>query len=157
MHKNKASITLVDSHNTNFEKYHKSPYDPNKLLTTEITRYYTHTFINILEIYCKNFNINFKYSIYEHDYNYDFFDDDMNYLGSLKDYMLNYSNNYFAIDYPIPTLLISNEELSFKCHSEYADNKYFYRANDYIPNKISGHWGLHRNLHVAETINKLLV
>lgn len=147
---NKASITLKSYKDEGFQKYHKAPYDPNNLLTWQIARYYTHTFINILDIYCKNSNINFKYTIYEHDYN----DGEYN---PLKEYMLNYSNNYFAVDYPIPRLSITEEELSFKCHSEYSDNKYFYRANDFIPNRKSGHWGLHKNLHIAEAVNKLLV
>ena len=69
----------------------------------------------------------------------------------------NHSSNYFEVDYPIPRIGMQKEELDFKCHSEYSDNKYFYRANDYIPNKKSGHWGLHKNLHISETVSKLLV
>jgi hypothetical protein len=149
VHNNKASITLKNYGDEGFQKYYKAPYDPNHLLTEQVTRYYTHTFINILEIYCKNLNINFKYTIYEHNYN--------GKNNPLKEYMLNHSNNYFEVDYPIPRLYMQEEELNFKCHSEYSDNKYFYRANDYIPNKKSGHWGLHKNLHISETVSKLLV
>lgn len=150
--KNKARITLPDPMDEHFEKYAAAPYDPNKILTKQIARYYTHTFLNILEIYCSQFNINLKYSIYDQDYRFDTKEH-----RTLKQYMLNYSNNYFAWDYPYYQSDINYEELSLKCHSELNIDKYFYRAADYIQGKSAGHWGLHQNIHIAESIQNKLV
>ena len=117
-----------------------------------MARYYTHTFLNILEVYCKNNNINFKYTIYEWDYRHQ----TENPQESLKKLILNYSDSYFDYDYPMPALLISKEEEDFNCHSD-LKNKYFYRADDYVHGKRSGHMGFHEQIHIAETLKDMVV
>jgi len=148
----KARVVISHELNKNFEKYAAAPYDPNVLFTKNMARYYTHTFLNILETYCKNNNINFKYTIYEWDYRHQTEDPQE----SIKNLMLNYSDSYFDYDYPMPSLLISKEEEDFNCHSD-LKNKYFYRAIDYDPGKRSGHMGFHEQIHIAETLRSMVV
>lgn len=149
----KARVSLASPLNENFEKYVAAPYDPNILFTKNMSRYYTHTFLNILEVYCKNNNINFKYTIYEWDYRHDTQDPNE----SLKKLMLNYSDSYFDYNYPEPSFLISQEEKDFNCHSN-LKNEYFYRADDYDPdNHKSGHMGFHEQIHIAEALKDKVV
>lgn len=146
---NKASIVINSKEELNFEKYSSSPYDPNKMITKTMCAYYTHTFINILESYCQMTGINFRYSINEWDYR------DLCKEGSeesLSSYMLKHSGNYFTWDYPLVESEISKEESDLECHSEYKNDKYFYRAND----KNRSHWGLHQNIHIAEAVKKVI-
>ena len=150
---NKASVVLSAPHDEDFTRYASAPYDPNYLLSKSFARYYTHTFINILAAYCKNFGINFRYSIYDRDYLV-FEDDD--YENSLLEYMLNNDENYFSFFYPHQRHFISDNEKKMDCHLEHKDNDYFYRANDFIDGKNMGHWGLHQNLHIAEAVRKSL-
>lgn len=149
---NKARVVISQVLDKNFEKYAASPYDPNILFTKNMARYYTHTFLNILEVYCKANNINFKYTIYEWDYRHDTKDPQE----SLKRMMLNYSDSYFDYKYPVQSLLISQEEKDFDCHSD-LKNEYFYRANDYLPGKLLGHMGFHEQIHIAEALKKYVV
>lgn len=154
---NKASI-CIDSPNDNshFQKYSMAPYDPNKLFTKQIARYFTHNFINILDIYCKEVGINFKYTIY--DYDYRFYDPKRPVGESLKEYMSAQSENYFTYDYPLLIgFKVTEEELSLDCHKDKNIDIYFHRAGDYIENKNPGHWGLHHNIHIAEALKDKVV
>lgn len=148
-----ASIILSDPHDENFKEYLTAPYDPNDLLTKDVTRYFTHTFIDILETYCHMFGINFKYTIWERDYRVAQGDD---YENSLLEYMQKTKNNFFTWDYPRETFFITEEEKNLECHSEYKDHPQFYRGSDFIEGKKIGHWGLHNNLHLADAIKKAL-
>lgn len=146
-----ASIILSDPHDENFQEYLTAPYDPNALLTKDVTRYFTHTFIDILETYCDMFGINFKYTIWERDYRA-FKGDD--YENSLLQHMENTKPNFFTWDYPRETQIITEYEKNLECHSEHKNHPQFYRASDFIEGKKMGHWGLHNNLHLAEAIKK---
>jgi hypothetical protein len=150
---NIASLVLSDPHDENFKDYLTAPYDPNDLLTKDVTRYFTHTFIDILESYCHMFGINFKYTIWERDYRV-FEKDD--YDNSLLQYMESTKPNFFTWDYPRETQFITEYEKSLNCHDEYKDHPQFYRASDFIEGKKIGHWGLHNNLHLAEAVKKAL-
>ncbi len=149
---NKARVVLSIGSNQNFEKYAAAPYDPNHVFTRNMARYYTHTFLNILEVYCKSNNINFKYTIHEYDYRHNTKDPQE----SLKKMMLNYSDSYFDYKYPEPTLLISDEEKQLNCHSD-LKNEYFYRADDYVEGVLSGHMGFHEQLHIAEALREMII
>lgn len=148
-----ASLVLSDPHDENFKQYLTAPYDPNDLLTKEVTRYFTHTFIDILETYCQMSGINFKYTIWERDYRV-FEGDD--YENSLLQYMENTKPNFFTWDYPRETQFITEYEKNLECHGEYKNHPQFYRASDFIEGKKIGHWGLHNNLHLAEAVKKAL-
>jgi len=148
-----ASIILSDPHDENFKEYLTAPYDPNDLLTKDVTRYFTHTFIDILETYCEMFGINFKYTIWERDYRV-FPDDD--YDNSLLQYMEQTKPNFFTWDYPRETRYITEYEKNLDCHSEYKNHPQFYRASDFLEGKKTGHFGMHSNLHLAESIKKAL-
>jgi|688.fasta_scaffold05363_6 hypothetical protein len=148
-----ASIILSDPHDENFKEYLTAPYDPNDLLTKDVTRYFTHTFIDILETYCEMFGINFKYTIWEREYRV-FEEDD--YANSLLEYMQKTKPNFFTWDYPRETKYITEYEKSLECHSEHKDHPQFYRASDFIEGRKIGHFGMHSNLHLAEAIKKAL-
>ena len=150
---NKASIVLDGGQDSHFEEYASSPYDPNKILTKAMCSYYTHTFINILEVYCKMMGIRFRYSINEWDYRDSFKGEAED---SLSWHMKNHSENYFTWSYPFGLEHITDEEKSLSCHSDRNTDKYFYRADDFIDGKNMGHWGLHENIHVAEAAAKAL-
>lgn len=148
-----ASIILSDPHDENFKEYLTAPYDPNDLLTKDVTRYFTHTFIDILETYCEMFGINFKYTIWEREYRV-FEEDD--YVNSLLEYMEKTKPNFFTWYYPRETKYITEYEKSLECHSEHKDHPQFYRASDFIEGRKIGHFGMHSNLHLAEAIKKAL-
>lgn len=152
---NKSSICIPSPEDNDFKKYSKAPYDPNLVFTKQITRYFTHNFINILDVYCKEVGINFKYTIYEFDYR---FFDPKRPGESLKEYMLSQSENYFTYDYPLLTgFKVTEEELSLDCHKDKNIDIYFHRAGDYIENKNPGHWGLHHNIHIAEALKDKVI
>jgi hypothetical protein len=148
-----ASIILSDPHDENFKEYLTAPYDPNDLLTKDVTRYFTHTFIDILETYCEMSGINFKYTIWEREYRV-FGEDD--YANSLLAYMQKTKPNFFTWAYPRETKYITEYEKSLECHSEHKDHPQFYRASDFIEGRKIGHFGMHSNLHLAEAIKKAL-
>ena len=148
-----ASIVLSDPHDENFKEYLTAPYDPNDLLTKDVTRYFTHTFIDILETYCEMFGINFKYTIWEREYRV-FEEDD--YVNSLLEYMEKTKPNFFTWYYPRETRYITEYEKSLECHSEHKDHPQFYKASDFIEGRKIGHFGMHSNLHLAEAIKKAL-
>ena len=148
-----ASIIVSDPHDENFKEYLTAPYDPNDLLTKDVTRYFTHTFIDILETYCEMFGINFKYTIWEREYRV-FEDDDYN--NSVLEYMEKTKPNFFTWYYPRETKNITENERNLKCHSEYSNHPQFYRASDFIEGKKVGHFGMHNNLHLAEAVKKAL-
>lgn len=153
--RDRASIAIHTPDDSDFKKYAKSPYDPNDLITKDITTYFTHTFIDILDTYCKSHDINFRFSIYDHNYrSYDL--QLKHYEGSLLEYMVNNYKNYFSWIYPNTQFIISDEEINLDCHQEFNVDNYFYRASDYVPGKTAGHWGMHQHLHVAEAAKKAL-
>lgn len=155
IHRDRASISLHTLDDSNFKKYTKSPYDPNDLMTKNVATYFTHTFVDMLDTYCKTHGINFKFSFYDHDYRiYNL--QSKRYKDSLLEFMINNNKNYFSWIYPVNNLVISDEEINLNCHQKFNTDEYFLRANDYVPNKIVGHKGLHEHLHIAEAAKKAL-
>lgn len=142
-------------------KYAKNPFDPEEVLSPEVAIFYGHRFISILEQYCKANNIVFLWSIWENYKEiYDYYKD------IDPEFYKNYCNieaNQWQFDFEtnqdlikICNCFIEDGSCDFhadpfnviKCHLEYKDDILFHRAAD-IKNGL-GHWGIHRNIHIAE-------
>jgi hypothetical protein len=83
--------------------------------------------------YCKSNNIVLIWTEYEHK--------------SLEIYPLEYiGEGYFDSPY-----LQSSEAIKDKCHLDFSEHKFFDYAADYDfwP---PGHWGIHKHIHLAESI-----
>jgi hypothetical protein len=142
-------------------KYAKRPFDAEEVLSPEVAMFYGHTFISMLEQYCKTNKIILLWSIWEN------YEDIYNHYKNINpDFYKNYlylKSNEWQFDFEthqdllkICNCFVGDKNCEFhndptgaiKCHLEHKDNILFHRAAD-INNGL-GHWGIHRNIHIAE-------
>jgi hypothetical protein len=117
------------------KKFSKAPHIAEDVLPEEFAIFYNILFINMLIQYCKSNNIKLIWTHYNDS--------------SLDNYSFKeFSDMYFESFY-------LNGDISLGCHSEFSDNDFFDHAADYNywP---PGHWGLHKHIHVAESIYNML-
>jgi len=117
------------------KKFSKAPHMAEDVLTEEFAIFYNILFMKMLIEYCRSNNIVLVWTHYN-DSSLD------NY--SFKDF----SDRYFES-------LYLNNDISEDCHSEFSDNDFFHRAADY-DHWPPGHWGFHKQIHVAESIYNML-
>ena len=134
-----CNLTISES-----KKYLKAPFDPEEALSPEVAIFYGHSFIQMLDQYCRSNNIIFIWSVWE-EYNniynhYKYFNEDF-----YKNY-LDLSTNRWKFNQS--TLSDISPTNSFECHLEYKEHILFDAAADRIDDYP--HWGIHRNIHVAE-------
>lgn len=117
-------------------KISKTPHLVENILPEEFAVFYNVLFIKMLTQYCKANGIKLIWTSYQ-DTNLD--------LSSLK----KFNNEYFNNDY-LDCLVIEK-----KCHIEFSKNIFFDYAADYNywP---PGHWGFHKQIHIAESIYDML-
>jgi hypothetical protein len=131
------------------EKYAKLPYDPEKVLTTDVAFYYTHMMIYILEQYCKSNNIKFIWNIWEQSYDFHY-----KYITKIDDTShKNYCPTSFSQwglqryeDGTVKEFL--DHSLTVTCHEEHIDDYFFYSASDI--HQGHPHAGFHKNIHLAD-------
>ena len=144
-------------------KYEKQPYDPEKVLSPEVGMFYTHVMIDLLNQYCVANNITFIWSIWE-DYDsiyHEYKDIDKDFYKNYCDLDTNkwtFNNKDFldlqkgcdcGVD---PDSCPEHKDLSklITCHLEYKDHPLFHKAADRYRDIAFAHWGIHRNIHIAE-------
>lgn len=121
--------------NNKIQKYSKSPHVIEEVLTEEFAIFYNILFIKMLIQYCESNNIKLIWT-YHRDMNVE--------IPSLKNFHSGYFESFYL-----------NKKIEEKCHSEFANHKFFDHAADYNywP---PGHWGLHQQIHIAESIYSML-
>jgi hypothetical protein len=119
-------------------KYSKGPHDIENVIPPEFAIFYNILFIKILIQYCEINNIKFIWTAYD-------------YSGIDRLNLVQFSDGYFESK----SFLDQIDLTHLTCHSEFANEKFFnYAADyDYWP---PGHWGLHRQLHIAESMYNML-
>lgn len=132
------------------DKYSKIPYNPEKVLPQEFAIFYNFMFVQMLEQYCESNKIMLIWNMW----------DDYLFLDYLRINLPEILNNYLYFDFGsflfddkegIEYCVVDKKELIIpKCHENLKDNLLFYRAADYNPGVINGHWGIHINQHIAE-------
>ncbi len=65
-------------------------------------------------------------------------------IPSLKDFHSGYFESFYV-----------NDEIISDCHLEFSDNEFFNYAADY-EYWPPGHWGLHKQLHIAESMYNMI-
>jgi hypothetical protein len=113
------------------KKYSKEPHVIEDVLPEEFAIFYNVLFIKMLSQYCKSNGITLIWTDSK---------DATTEIESLKDI----DDGYF--DSPYLESIIKN-----KCHSDLSDHKFFNYAADY-EYWPPGHWGLHQQTHIAESI-----
>jgi hypothetical protein len=119
-------------------KYSKAPHNIENVIPPEFGIFYSFLFIQMFIEYCKTNNIKFIWTAYQ---------DSSGIFAPLKEL----HDGYFDSKY-----FLGNDNLiKEKCHSEFSDHKLFNHAADhgYWP---LGHWGLHKQLHIAESMYNML-
>ena len=135
------------------DKYSKMPHDPEKILPMEFAIFYSFMFIQMLEQYCKTNNIVLIWSMWDDYLFYDYLKTNMPNI--LNNYLHIAFNNFVfddekGIEYVKDLELNDGTLIIPQCHQELKNHKLFYRAADYDPGIINGHWGIHLNQHIAE-------
>lgn len=151
------AMQLHDFFMDDIHQYAKAPYNLTDVLAQEQAVYYNNMFIDMLERYCVANNIILFWNTWEPALK----------PSPLLDYAEKYyqtnSNHYITIESNWWTVAddLSHETLNgypVVCHSEYSDDPLFHLAADRIGQPITykAHWGLHRQIHVAEAFHKAL-
>jgi len=119
-------------------KYSKGPHDIEHVVPPEFAVFYNILFIKIFIEYCKLNDIKFIWTAYDYDHI------DMLSLEQLHD-------GYFDS----MSFLDKKDLAHLTCHLEFSNQDFFnYAADyDYWP---PGHWGLHRQLHIAESMYNMI-
>jgi hypothetical protein len=117
------------------QKISKSPHIAENILPEEFAIFYNILFMRMLIQYCESNNIKLIWTHYN--------DSSLNNC-SFKDL----SDSYFESFY-------LNIDIPEECHSEFSSNQFFNNAADhnYWP---PGHWGFHKQVHIAESIYSML-
>ncbi len=132
-------IQKCNSYIHDFEKISKAPHNPNTILPFEFAIFYNLMFIQMLEQYCLSNNIKIVWTIWEQvlsDPSQTTMQNKIN------------SNNFFI------EKSLSIKDLS--CHKEYNKDPLFKNAADYNFNKLQGHWGFHKHIHLSDTMYSLV-
>jgi hypothetical protein len=116
-------------------KYSKAPHIAEEILTEEFAIFYNILFIKMLIQYCETNNIKL---IWTHSGDMDIKMPDVSDL----------HNNYFQGNYLV-------EVIKKECHLEFSNNEFFDHAADY-DYWPPGHWGFHKQLHIAESMYNML-
>lgn len=121
--------------NKKIKKYSKSPHFIEEVLTEEFAIFYNILFIKMLIAYCESNDIKFVWTNYK-DVSIDF--------PSLKNLHSGYFESFYLGD-----------DIKEKCHLEFSNNQFFDYAADhnYWP---PGHFGFHKQIHIAESIYNML-
>ena len=130
-------------YDTIFEKYARAPYAPDRILPKEVSVFYTHSHINMLEQYCKSNNIKFIWSVWE-DY-----ENIYNFLIKENPEIL---ENYCRVDWTtnFPNSLDADRH-DKKCNLHIKNHDLFDFAADREGGLLSSHPGWHDNIHIAES------
>lgn len=132
---------MIENHyfeHNRFKKYAKAPYDLEDVLSQEASIFYSYLYIDILDQYCSSNNINLVWSIWQ---NQQLFDEI-----TKSEYIPSHKNKI-----TLTSTQIDMHHMS--CHSELKSDIFFDAAAD----RKSGyepHWGIHKNIHIAEEIYK---
>jgi hypothetical protein len=134
------------------EKFSKAPHSPEEVLPIEVGLFYTFTFVQMLQQYCKVNDIKLIWNMWDNELFFDYAK--TNVPEALKDYLhINFREFMFdsleGIEY-LKHESIENAYIIPECHKELSDHLLFYRAADYNPGVGIGHWGIHLNQHIAE-------
>lgn len=145
--------------NTKIEKFSKLPHSIDEVLPEEAAIFYNLMFIKMLDQYCKSNNIKFLWTVYN----------DLEYKGDNSQLLFKMNLDSYFVD---PSLNWSDKPIKHdSCHLDLSNHKLFYYAADSSeheldlsnrPNKIyssahlTGHWGFHKHIHLADTIYNLL-
>jgi hypothetical protein len=135
-------------------KYVKLPFNPSSVFTQEVTFYYSHMLLFILEQYCVSHNIQFIWGSWEKDYDksyhlIDKIDKDVykNFCNlGISDWERVVKNNKLEE-------FIPNENKTV-CHLEYENDFFFHHGSDVSKGLEFSHFGFHKNIHIAESFYK---
>jgi len=117
----------------NFQEVSKAPHQIDKIMTSKMALFYTHTFLNILEQYCKSSNILFMYNIWDLEFN----------KFPKSEILKKHSKNYFVF----------KDNIDKFCHLKHSNEKFFYGAADYKGEDSPGHWSYHQHIHISEMLH----
>jgi len=163
--------------NKTVEKYSKFPHSPENVLSSYDAVFHTHLMIKFLEEYCESNNIKFIWNVWDDYYLNHFFvkkfkskqevlKECYQYISSNQiedaisideEYFYKYYRNYCQLEINLWNFennkdLYDNEEIN--CHQDLSNNILFHRAADREYGLNKAHWGIHRNIHIAEDFYK---
>jgi hypothetical protein len=138
-------------------KYSKIPHNPGEVIPKEVGIFYSFTFIQMLEQYCKEKNIMLLWTFWDDESFIDYVKE------NAQEALINYiDNNKMFINHQIEclngkgiNLYIENPTgLNLTCHQNDKDifnhPLYSHAADCNHETKKGGHFGIHAHLHVAE-------
>lgn len=150
----------------NMPKVSKAPHVAEKVLTEELTQFYSSQQINMFYEYCKEAGIKFAWSVWS--------DHHISLINHVKkmdqDAFPGYVDlnlyrrwhwdreNFVDLFHDRPSDL--DDAIRINCHSDMSDAEDFHLGLDRIKVKRNGrvdidaHWGFHRHIHFADEISK---
>lgn len=132
------------------EKFSKLPHSIDEILPEEVAIFYNLMFIQMLDQYCKTNNIKFIWTVYN-----DIEGENDNFIVN----QLNIKAKLNSCFYEKPLNWKDKPGFHDLCHLDFADKEFFYNAADGMIEKdgrVSGHWGFHKHIHLAESMYNML-
>lgn len=134
------------------EKFSKIPHSPEEVLPIEVGLFYSFTFVQLLQQYCRSHKIKLIWNMWDDELFFEYVI--KNSPEALRDYLhIDFREFMFddqdGVEY-IKHKTVENAYVIPECHQELSDHILFYRAADYNPGVGNGHWGIHLNQHIAE-------
>lgn len=132
-----------DSVISNRSKYSRIPHKYEDVLPLELSVFLSSQAIHLLEQYCSSNNIKLFWSSWDYPFS--------NTINTIETKVF---DNFFYDQ----EVIISNNDMNFECHKEYAENsfKYFRIGLDNEDDPGTAHPGLHKHIHIAESFYKKL-
>jgi hypothetical protein len=129
--------------------FSQKPHEYEGVLPQEVPAYMSNVFVDLLDQYCKSHGIKFIWSYWEQG-------------PHTLELMHEYSEMLYDSYVPLKSLSMSNkdgwEAIDFigqlQCHSEFKDHPLFNRAADRQGEEQLSHWGIHKNIHIANELTK---
>ena len=135
-----------------YSEYSKQPHRYEKVLPREVSIYMSNVFIEMLDQYCKANDIKFFWTYWEQG-------------GGEGDLVRQCSemlyDSYISLNALKFVLDGDNKESAYflgnlGCHSELSEHPLFHRAADRQGPEELSHWGIHRHIHIANQLSKML-
>lgn len=127
----------------------KKPHALEYVIPKEATIFNSFMLLKILQQYCKTNNIIFIWDIWESSKFFeDFYDKNKN-LSIFNNRVDDYTYKYIEGDNDKNGNLYYENKL-LECHDEIKDHPLFKRASDSDNTFDKGHFGIHKNIHIAE-------
>lgn len=143
--------------NTYFKKYSKAPHDFAGVIAPELAIYYSYIYLDMLDQYCRSNGIELVWATWEsqeyiEDLAPSYFD---TYIPCHENKILIKSLSWY------PENFDEDRKLFLDCHKDLSEHQLFHlgadRLDKKLPEMFGVHWGIHKNIHIAEELYEHII